>query len=239
MLTGEKLGHAIAEAIERKGVAKKSVAAHFGVRPPSIQDWIHRGTISKDKLPKLWSYFADVAGPEHWGLAQFPAGALATTIEMEHVMETVDEAPAPGYVRLEHLSPRPSMGPGATLDEPVQVVRRLDVLESWVRQKVGSANPERIKILTGNGHSMSPTIKHQDLVFIDIGQQYIDAPGIYVLVVYGRLLLKKALIQSDGTLILRSDNVDEFPDEERLDLAKAEESITVAGKVMAWWTMRH
>ena len=148
-----------------------------------------------------------------------------------------DALPA-GYVRLEHLSPRPSMGPGASLAEPVHVVQHLDVLESWVRQKVGSADYDRVKILTGCGQSMLPTIHDQDLVFVDISQRTIDVPGIYVVDVYGRFLLKRALILSDGTLVLKSDNVDEFPDEERIDLLKAADTITVAGRVKAWWTLR-
>lgn len=240
MHNGEKLGRAIAEAIERKGVSKKDVAVHFEVKPPSIQDWVNRGTISKDKLPKLWSYFADVVGPEHWGLPEFPPGALSEGAAYgENVITVLDASPPPGYVRLEHLSPRPSMGPGTHVDEQVQIVRHLDVLETWVRKKIGTTNPERIKILTGNGHSMKPTIQDEDLVFVDMGQRSIEAPGIYVIDVYSRLLLKKALIQSDGTLILRSDNVDDYPDEERIDLRKASECINVAGRVLAWWTMRH
>lgn len=148
------------------------------------------------------------------------------------------EQPASGYVRLQHLSPQPSMGPGAELCEPVQLVRHLDVLESWVRQKVGSASYDRIKILTGCGQSMRPTIQDQDLVFVDIGQRTIDIPGIYVLDVCGRFLLKRAMILSDGTLVLRSDNITEFPDEERIDLKKAAETVNVAGRVKAWWTLQ-
>ena len=83
MLTGEKLGQAIAEAIELKGVSKKEVAEHFEVRPPSIQDWVNRGTISKDKLPKLWSYFADVVQPAHWGLPITRRGLPLTRPNME------------------------------------------------------------------------------------------------------------------------------------------------------------
>ena len=148
------------------------------------------------------------------------------------------EQPAAGYVRLQHLSPQPSMGLGTELCEPVQVVRHLDVLESWVRQKVGSTSYDRIKILTGCGQSMRPTIQDQDLVFVDIGQRIIDVPGIYVLDVCGRFLLKRAMILSDGTLVLRSDNTDEFPDEERIDLRTAHECVNVAGRVKAWWTLQ-
>lgn len=144
----------------------------------------------------------------------------------------------PGYVRLEHLSPSPSMGKGVLIAEPVQIVQYLDVLEQWVREQVGSTNPGRIKILTGNGHSMEPTIKDRDLVFVDVECHTIETAGIYVLDVAGRFILKKAMILSDGTLIIRSDNVTEYPDEERHDLRRAAETIIVCGKVLAWWTLR-
>lgn len=68
MLTGKELGTAIAKAIKLKGVAKAAVARHFGIKPPSISDWVNRGTIDKAKLDDLFSYFSDVVGPEHWGL---------------------------------------------------------------------------------------------------------------------------------------------------------------------------
>lgn len=67
MLTGKEFGQAIAEAIKRKGVPKAAVARHFGIKPPSINDWINRGTVSKDKLDDLFLYFSDVCGPDHWG----------------------------------------------------------------------------------------------------------------------------------------------------------------------------
>jgi len=78
MLTGKQLGQAIAQAIALKkasGAIKREadVAAHFGVKQPSLADWKKRGTISKEKLPELWRYFSDVVGPEHWGLTEFSA----------------------------------------------------------------------------------------------------------------------------------------------------------------------
>lgn len=149
-----------------------------------------------------------------------------------------EPSPPDGYIRLEHLSPRPAMGSGTDLSEPVHVVQHLDVLEQWVRKKVGATNPNRIKVLSAVGTSMLPTITEDDLVFVDIGQRYIDIPGIYVINVAGRLLLKKALILSDGTLILRSDNVKDYPDEERHSLEKSADTISVCGKVMAWWTLK-
>lgn len=77
MLNGKDLGAAIKAAIEMKlasgAVASQAaIARHFNVKPPSIYDWIKKGSIAKDKLPELWRYFSDVVGPEHWGLRAWP-----------------------------------------------------------------------------------------------------------------------------------------------------------------------
>lgn len=85
---------------------------------------------------------------------------------------------------------------------------------------------------------MQPTIQDQDLVFVDTAQRFIDMPGIYVLDVCGRLLLKRALILSTGTLVLKSDNSTEFPDEEHIDLKTAGDSVNIAGRVKGWWTLK-
>jgi hypothetical protein len=72
MLTGKELGAAIESARKLKRVTKKALADHFNVKPPTVQDWVNRGTIDKARLPGLWAYFADVVPPEHWGLARYP-----------------------------------------------------------------------------------------------------------------------------------------------------------------------
>lgn len=95
MLIGKSLGQAIAEAIRKKIATgaiktKAEVAHHFGVRPASMTDWTKSGTISKDKLPELWRFFSDVAGPEHWGMSEseWPAGLSNETAS--EVKEVID-----------------------------------------------------------------------------------------------------------------------------------------------------
>lgn len=86
MLNGEEFGAAVAAAIQMKidsGAvrSKAEIARHFGVRAPSVEDWIKKGAIKKERLPELWRYFSDVAGPEHWGLteSEWPIG-LSTRV---------------------------------------------------------------------------------------------------------------------------------------------------------------
>lgn len=72
MLTGEALGKAVREAIRRKGVTQGAVGAHFFGDPkrgqPNVAQWCKTGRIAKEHIPELVAYFADVVGPEHWGL---------------------------------------------------------------------------------------------------------------------------------------------------------------------------
>ena len=86
MLKGKELGRAIGDAIKRKGVSQAEVARHFGIKPPSISDWIKRGTIGKDKIEELVRYFSDIVGPEYWGIGAYG----------------VSEATAPYMVRAQH-----------------------------------------------------------------------------------------------------------------------------------------
>lgn len=75
MLKGKDFGNAIKAAIALKiesggARSKAEIARHFGVRPPSLEDWIKKGAISKERLPQLWQYFSDVVGYDHWGLSE-------------------------------------------------------------------------------------------------------------------------------------------------------------------------
>lgn len=92
MLNGTDLGAAIKAAIEKKIASgavpsQAAIARHFNVKPPSIHDWIKKGSISKDKLPELWRYFSDVAGPEHWGLKAWPDMGTPTDVTRNEARE--------------------------------------------------------------------------------------------------------------------------------------------------------
>lgn len=74
MLHGKELGRAIELAIQLKidsgkAASKIEIARAFGVKPPSLHTWIKSGSIAKQRLPKLWAYFSDVVGLEHWGFS--------------------------------------------------------------------------------------------------------------------------------------------------------------------------
>jgi transcriptional regulator with XRE-family HTH domain len=68
MLTGKDLGAAIREAMTKKGVVQSDVAEAFGIKQPSVSEWLKFGRVSKKHINHLVHYFSDVVGPEHWGL---------------------------------------------------------------------------------------------------------------------------------------------------------------------------
>ncbi|WP_236235015.1 LexA family transcriptional regulator [Pseudomonas tohonis] len=70
LLGGAELGAAIEAARIKKGITKKDLAAAFGVAAPSVQGWVNTGRIDKSKLIEVIRYFADVVGPDHWGLSK-------------------------------------------------------------------------------------------------------------------------------------------------------------------------
>lgn len=237
------LGNRIRYYREKAGLTLDQLSERSGVDVGTISALENRNS-SRSKfatpIAKGLGMTVEMLEDEHQDLdvVALMASPIASTLSTIGVPVSKSDAPPEGYVRLQHLSPRPSMGAGCELVEPAHVVQHLDVLESWVLQKVGSTDYRRIKILTGCGQSMQPTIQDQDLVFVDTAQRFIDMPGIYVLDVCGRLLIKRALILSTGTLVLKSDNSTEFPDEEHIDLKTAGDSVNIAGRVKGWWTLR-
>lgn len=68
MLNGPELGKALQDAMRRKGTRNVDLARAFKIKPPSVYAWTRHGRIDKKHLDGLISYFADVVGPEHWGI---------------------------------------------------------------------------------------------------------------------------------------------------------------------------
>lgn len=159
MLTGKELGAAIKAAIEKKEVRQTEVAKHFGVKPPSIQDWIKKGTIGKDKLPELWAYFSDVVGPEHWGLSAFPQGSyqLSTTIAPASTERQVSESQWQLLQDFEILPEDEKQALRSNLRSQAERVRKI-VTEYLGRQGVtGTATDARVAESFGAPPAPAPT----------------------------------------------------------------------------------
>ena len=102
MLNGKELGRAIEKAFKLKKEtgaisSKADIALHFGIKTPSVYDWVKKGSISKDKLPELFRYFSDVVDYAHWGMTEdeWPAGLKTRQAGDEKTKEAVNQEDSP------------------------------------------------------------------------------------------------------------------------------------------------
>lgn len=213
MLTGEKLGAAIRDAIQKKGVSKAAVATHFGVKPPSIQDWIHRGTISKEKLPKLWAYFGDVVGPEHWGLngdqdqVAPGRGNFGVDQKGEALLPSAHQLQNDSTdVVIRQFETGGSMGRGIVLAEQPGVIKEWRVSDRWAHENVHRiTSTQNLAIVTGFGPSMQPLFNPGDPLLVDTGINRADVDGIYFFRVGEEGFVKQLQrIPTAGGLVLRA-----------------------------------
>lgn len=227
MLTGTELGKAIDEAIRMKGVTKRSVAAHFGVAPPSVQDWVKRGTIDKAKLPALWDFFRDVVGPEHWGLEALPTTAGQTG---RPVLVIHDGEPLPdGVVYIPESEIRLSGGPGqvAYTDTPGSIA--IPYMADWLTKAgIPHGKGRRFKI---RGESMEDTLFDGDTVLVNTADKDVVDGKVYAFTWDGDFRVKRLFRRISGGLVIHSDNPRFLPRDEEFTAEEVDEHIYIIGRV--------
>lgn len=234
MLTGEKLGQAIEAAIKLKGVSKKEVASFFSVQPPSIQDWVKRGTIGKEKLPKLWAYFADVVPASHWGLDALPGKDALQSTNQQADTSVVPAYHAPDAVMVPVLANCGSMGPGEALLETDVIVGDLALSPHWINQYIRPQNPRELRFIHAYGDSMAPTFTDGDVLLVDTGIGARDPSlreGVYVLQVGDKNYVKRVTPTFDGKLQVTSDN----PSSKTVQVLNGDHEVQVLGRVVWAW----
>lgn len=152
MLSGPDLGAALAAAMKKKGVGPTAVAEAFGVKPPSVIAWQQTGRIHKKHITTLLTYFADVVGPEHWGLEQSqpPAPHFGSNV-----------TPAPIGTR---SIPLISYVQAGCMTEVVDPHAMGDGVEYLLTDLDLSSNSFGLRI---KGDSMLPDFREGDVVLID------------------------------------------------------------------------
>lgn len=252
MLTGPELGAAIEAARIAKGVSKKQLADDFQVKPPSVQGWVKNGRIDKSKLMDVIAYFADVVGPEHWGLRpgftyeslqdvapvsveepaptsaadmvrnmlakqgkNLPESARAQLMAAAEASDqgnviTVDSS-RPGLVgdevRIAHYDVRAAMGNGQATHDYPEMLKDIRVSPSHLRE-LGVEFEEHfhLKVVTGWGQSMEPTIKHRDPLIVNINVRDFVGDGVYLFVWDDLLYIKRLQVADEEHFEMISDN---------------------------------
>lgn len=167
MLTGPELGAAIEAARILKKVTKKAMAEHFHVAPPSVQDWVKRGTIEKQKLPQLWAYFSDVVGPSHWGLAdwnypQHSLAGLASYPVAQSMSVSGSQTPLPAAIQVPVIG---TLRMGATGMLELRTTPEGSPL-GFVRAFTLNANSYALQIF---GDELYPAVRHGACLVVEPG----------------------------------------------------------------------
>lgn len=146
-----------------------------------------------------------------------------------------DQATPPGYLRLPLLAMEGGMGFGAHNDDLPEVVSDLDVAEWWAQSNFPKPL-SRIKVMTGRGDSNAGLINHGDIVFVDSLTNFFDGEGLYVFNWQGRALIKRLAPDIRGTRLQILSANPAYPPE-TIDVHELED-LHIAGRVVAWWTLR-
>lgn len=227
MLTGEKLGNAIREAMRLKGVTPTEVAAEFGVKPPSVHDWRKTGRVSKKHLDKLVSYFLDVVPPQHWGISM----ETGLSGHMDSATASVSiSATSQDYVRFPLLEGFAGMGRGEYMGDYPEIVKFVEVTREWASQKLRGVPLDAVHVITGRGQSMRGTYNDGDLIFLDARVKRFIADAAYCYRRDGQVHIKRLQDIGTGKVRILSANPAWAP----LDVQLSE--LEIGGMALAAWT---
>jgi len=127
-----------------------------------------------------------------------------------------------------------SMGPGSEPPDMNMVVEHMSLDANWVRQNLTYTNINNLKLISGRGDSMAPTIHKGDAVLVDAGVTSVEEDAIYFFMMRGQLQIKRIQRGLDGLKII-SDNTQypaiEVPGER-------EDDIKILAQIIYWWTGR-
>lgn len=124
-----------------------------------------------------------------------------------------------------------SMGPGSEPPEVETVVSSMTLERAWLGRTISITEITKLRIITGRGESMSPTIRHGDLLMVDTGITGITYDAVYVLNISNQLVIKRVQREFDGLRIM-SDN----PTYKEIMMTfEMEDRLQVLGRVVYVW----
>lgn len=111
-------------------------------------------------------------------------------------------------------------------------VRGITIDLAWLRRSMSMTDISNLRVSTGLGDSMTPTIKHGDTLIVDVGVQEALYDGVYVVQIGSVLTIKRIQRDMSGMRIL-SDN-QQF--KEVLIPLEMEDRVKVVARVVYIWS---
>lgn len=176
---------------------KAALARHLGVTSDIVTK-ILKGErkVQASEVPLLVTFFGAEDGP----FAPAP-------VENGH-------SGPPGAALIPVYDVQAMAGQGAVVDEYEAVAHSLAFPPDYLRH-ITTTSREHLAIISVTGGSMTPTLHHDDIVMVDSTKKNIAYDGMFV-VRHDGLLKVKRLAWGPGrtTIILKSDNRVQYPEEE-------------------------
>lgn len=127
-----------------------------------------------------------------------------------------------------------SMGPGTEPPEMNMVVEHMRLDANWVRQNLVYTSTDNLRLISGRGDSMAPTIRNGDALLVDSGVTSVESDAIYFFLMRGQQHVKRIQRNLDGLTII-SDN----GQYREIDVpGDREGDIQVLAQIIYWWTGR-
>lgn len=208
----EAFGDRISAAIQRIGTLVDAGKA-AGVTDEQLARW--RDGLSKPNLFGI-AKLAEASGVSVAWLAtgEGPETPSATLLEPE------ESASVP---RLDVIA---SAGPGAS-GASEKTLEMVPFPRAFLRA-IG-VSPAYANIVTVAGDSMEPTLSAGDDLIVDTSVKRIRAEALYVLILDGEVVVKRAQRRVNGSILITSDN-ERYPPEEVTP--EATDKLQVAGRVV-------
>ncbi len=113
-----------------------------------------------------------------------------------------DPATAHSY-RVSQIDAEAGMGGGLANHDYPDVIKEVDFDPTYIRALLGFVpKPGRLKLVTGRGDSMTPTINPGDVVIVDTGCEAFDGDGIYLIDTGNGAQIKRLQALGDGVHVI-------------------------------------
>lgn len=136
-------------------------------------------------------------------------------------------------IRIAHYDVRGAMGSGKLVREYPEMLRDVTVSQEHLRELgVKYQDPAHLKVITGDGESMAPTIKHLDPLIVDASIREFTGDGIYAFTWQGLFYIKRLQMRGAEHFRMLSDNPLHPPEDIRVD------ETYIQARVLLVWNAR-
>lgn len=133
-------------------------------------------------------------------------------------------------ISLAHYDVRGAMGGGQVPADYAEMLCDVKVSQQHLRELgVTFSDPNHLKVVTGWGQSMEPTIRHRDPLIVDVSIREFTGDGIYLFTWQGHLYIKRLQVQDEDHFEMISDNA-----MHRTRLIRIDETYIHARVLLVW-----